>query len=189
MATCGRRARGPRDDAAYIAAPPAVALGALITEHRQGLRLAEQALVSLAEEHRAAVAGQSISDVIEVVSGVDAIQHRFRQVQHAATGELRMFITVPFVAVRPGENTAETAAVDRGVRIRAVIERPCSPSPGRSMRRWIRCARGMELRVAEKLPMKLVLADDDLALVPLEAGGRRRARRGAAPAQWLARRS
>ena len=41
--------------------PPAVALGALITERRDGLRLAEQALVSLAEEHRAAVAGRRAS--------------------------------------------------------------------------------------------------------------------------------
>ena len=41
----------------YVAAPPAVALGALITDRRDGLRLAEQALASLAEEHRAAVAG------------------------------------------------------------------------------------------------------------------------------------
>ena len=79
-----------------------MALGALITERRDGLRLAEQALASLAEEHRAATAGRSISELIEVVTGVDAIRHRYQQVQQAATSELRMFVTAPFVAVPPG---------------------------------------------------------------------------------------
>jgi len=161
---------GRGDDETYVAAPPAVALGALITERRDGLRLAEQALVSLAEEHRAAVAGRRLSDAIEVVSGVDAIQHRFRQVQHAATRELRLFVTVPFVAVPMGENTAETAAADRGIRIRAVIEQAVLAEPGAIEESIDSIRGGMELRVAEKLPMKLVLADDDLALVPLAAG-------------------
>ena len=68
----------------FVAAPPAMALGALITQRRDGLRMAEQALVTFAEEHRAAVAGRSISELIEVVTGVDAIRHRFLQVQQAA---------------------------------------------------------------------------------------------------------
>ncbi|WP_019899935.1 hypothetical protein [Salinispora arenicola] len=40
--------------------------------------------------------------VIEVVTGVDAIRHRFAQVQHAAQVEVRSFVTAPFVAVPPG---------------------------------------------------------------------------------------
>ena len=111
-----RRAGAPRRTTRrYAAAPPAVALGALITERREGLRLAEQALATLAEEHRSAVAGQSISDLIEVVTGVDAIRHRFQQVQQAADGR---DAHVHHRAVRrraAGENTAEPAAVERGV--------------------------------------------------------------------------
>jgi sugar-specific transcriptional regulator TrmB len=168
LVAAGLAGRG--DDETYVAAPPAVALGALITERRDGLRLAEQALVSLAEEHRAAVAGRKINDAIEVVTGVDAIQHRFRQVQHAATRELRMFVTVPFVAVPLGENAAETAAADRGIRIRTVIEQAVLAEPGAIEESIDSIRGGMELRVVEQLPMKLVLADNDLALVPLAAG-------------------
>ena len=79
------------------------ALGALITERRDGLRLAEQALASLAEEHRATTSGRELSDLIEVVTGVDAIRHRYQQVQQAAASELRMFVTTPFVAVPIGQ--------------------------------------------------------------------------------------
>ena len=155
------------DDQTFIAAPPAVALGAIITERRDGLRLAEQALATLAEEHRAAVAGQTISDLIEVVTGVDALRHRYRQVQQAATTELRMFVTAPFVAVPPGENTAEPAAADRGVVIRAVLENAVLTEPGSTEEVVDSLRRGLELRVVDELPMKLVIADADLALVPL----------------------
>jgi hypothetical protein len=126
-------------DETYVVAPPTVALGALITERRDGLRLAEQALASLAEEHRAATAGRSISELIEVVTGVDAIRHRYQQVQQAATTELRMFVTAPFVAVPPGQNAAEPAAADRGIRIRAVLERASSTSPVPPTRRSTPC--------------------------------------------------
>ncbi|HEX6151354.1 helix-turn-helix domain-containing protein [Nocardioides sp.] len=154
-------------DEAYIAAPPAVALGALITERRDGLRLAEQALGSLAEEYRAAVAGRSINELIEVVTGIDQVRHRYQQVQAAATTELRMFVTAPFVAVPPGENTAETAAADRGIRIRCLLERAVLDELDAPDEVVDSLQRGLELRVVDELPLKLVLADDDLALVPL----------------------
>jgi DNA-binding CsgD family transcriptional regulator len=155
------------DDGLYVAAPPSVALGALITERRDGLRLAEQALAGLAEEHRAATAGRSISSLIEVVSGVDAIRHRYQQVQQAATKELRSFVTAPFVAVRPGQNSAEPAALTRGVRNRAVLEKAVFDEPNATYEVVDSLRSGLELRVAERLPLKLVLADADLALVPL----------------------
>ena len=155
------------EDQGYVVAPPAVALGALITERRDGLRLAEQALASLAEEHRAATAGRTISELIEVVTGVDQIRHRYQQVQQAAVVELRTFVTAPFVAVPPGQNDAEPAAVGRGIRIRAVLERAVLAEPSATDEVVDSLRRGLELRVVDSLPLKLMLADSDLALVPL----------------------
>ena len=159
-----------QSDGGYRAAPPAVALGALISERRDELRMAEHALATLAEEHRAGLAGRSIGSVIEIVAGVDAIRHRFLQVQQAARVQLRTFITTPFVAVPPGENPAESAAVDRGVRFRAVMERTVLEQPGIIDETVDSLVRGVEVRVADELPMKLVIADSDLALVPAAAG-------------------
>ena len=68
---------------------------------------------------------------------------------------------------------------DRRERGRAGRGRPRRPDPGgagaggprrarRAPPRWSTpCSNGLELRVAEELPIKLVLADADLALVPL----------------------
>jgi sugar-specific transcriptional regulator TrmB len=149
------------------AAPPAMALGALIAERRDALRTAELALVTFAEEHRAAMSGRSISELIEVVTGVDAIRHRFRQVQLAARTQIRTFVTAPFVAVPPGENEGENAAIDRGVNFRVVMERAALAEPGMIEETVDSLRNGVQVRVAEALPMKLMLADAELGLVPL----------------------
>jgi DNA-binding CsgD family transcriptional regulator len=154
-------------DERFTAAPPAMALGALISQRRDGLRMAEHALVTLAEEHRAAMTGSSLSDLVEVVTGVDAIRHRFLQVQQAARTEVRSFITAPFVALPPDENTAEPMAIGRGVRFRAVLDRAVLAEPGIIDDAIDSLRNGVQLRVADQLPMKLVLADADLGLVPL----------------------
>ncbi|MFC5034003.1 helix-turn-helix domain-containing protein [Streptomyces sp. DSM 41987] len=154
-------------DERFTAAPPAMALGALISQRRDGLRVAEQALVTFAEEHRAAMTGSSINDLIEVVTGVDAIRHRFLQVQQAARTQVRTFITAPFVAVPPDENTAEPVAIRRGVHFRAVLDRAVLAEPGIITDAIDSLHNGVQLRVADQLPMKLVLADTDLGLVPL----------------------
>ncbi|THA81696.1 helix-turn-helix domain-containing protein [Streptomyces sp. A0592] len=154
-------------DDRFTAAPPAMALGALISERRDGLRMAEHALVAFAEEHRAAMTGSSINDLIEVVTGADAIRHRFLQVQQAARTQVRSFITAPFVALPPDENTAEPVALGRGVQFRAVLDRAVLAEPGIVDDAIDSLGRGVQLRVADELPMKLVLADADLGLVPL----------------------
>ncbi|GAA0453518.1 hypothetical protein Aca07nite_65910 [Actinoplanes capillaceus] len=151
----------------FAAAPPAVALGAMISERRAELRNAELALVTLAEEHRKAMAGRTISELIEVVTGVEAIRHRFAQVQHAARRQVRTFVTTPFVAVPPGANPVESQMVAQGVRYRVVIDQPALSSPGVVAETMESLRQGVEIRVTESLPIKLMLADDELALVPL----------------------
>ncbi|SCF02676.1 Sugar-specific transcriptional regulator TrmB [Micromonospora viridifaciens] len=160
-------------DGEFSAAPPAVALGALISERRDGLHTAELALVTLAEEHRVAMAGRSINELIEVVTGVDGIRHRFAQVQHAARTQVRNFVTAPFVAVPPGTNTLETVMMDRGVTYRVVLERAALAEPGMIAETVASLRKGVQVRVVESLPIKLVLADAELGLVPLtvESGG------------------
>ncbi|MFI7429435.1 transcriptional regulator TrmB [Micromonospora sp. NPDC049836] len=158
---------GPNDE--FSVAPPAVALGALISEQRSALRSAELALVTLAEEYRAATAGRAIDELIEVVTGRDAVGHRFAQVQHAARAEVRTFVTSPFIAVPPGENPVESVAVAQGVRFRVVIDRPTLAEPGVIAETLQSLRDGVQVRVVESLPIKLILADAELALVPMTA--------------------
>ncbi|XTZ14948.1 transcriptional regulator TrmB [Micromonospora echinospora] len=159
--------RGPGDT--YAVAPPAVALGALISEQRTALRSAELALVTLAEEYRGAVAGRAVDELFEVVTGVDAVRHRFAQVQHAARHEVRSFVTLPFIAVPPGTNAVESSAVRQGVRFRVVVDRVALAEPGVVAETLESLRDGVEVRVVDSLPIKLILADAELGLVPLTA--------------------
>jgi DNA-binding CsgD family transcriptional regulator len=154
-------------DEQFTAAPPAMALGALISQRRDGLRAAEHALVTFAEQHRAATTASGIVDLIEVVTGVDAIRHRYLQVQQAARTQVRAFITAPFIALPPEENTAEPMALDRGVQFRAVLDRAVLAEPGIIHDAIDSLRNGVQLRVADQLPLKLMLADAELGLVPL----------------------
>ncbi|MFI0960991.1 transcriptional regulator TrmB [Streptomyces sp. NPDC021080] len=154
-------------DGRFTAAPPAMALGALISQRRDGLRAAEHALVTLAEEHRAAMTASSIVDLIEIVTGIDAVRHRYLQVQQAARTQVRTFITAPFVALPPDENTAEPMALGRGVSFRAVLDRAVLEEPGIIHDAIDSLRNGVQLRIADQLPMKLMLADTELGLVPL----------------------
>ncbi|MEU5949799.1 helix-turn-helix domain-containing protein [Micromonospora sp. NPDC047465] len=167
LLACGLVKRG--SDGVFSVAPPAVALGALISERRNALRSAELALVTLAEDYRGAVAGRTIDELIEVVTGVDAVRHRFAQVQQAARTEVRSFVTLPFIAVPPGSNAVESVAVDQGVRFRVVVDRPALAEPGVVAQTLESLRSGVQVRVVESLPIKLILADAELALVPLTA--------------------
>jgi sugar-specific transcriptional regulator TrmB/DNA-binding CsgD family transcriptional regulator len=157
----------------YVAAPPAVALGGLLTARREELRTAELAIVALAEQHRMAATDRAVGDLIEVVTGVEAVRQRFMQIQRAARKQVRSFSTAPFVAVQPSDNTAENQGVDRGVDYLVTIERDVLTAPGVAVGTIDSIRRGVQVRVADKLPIKLMMADGDLALVPLttEPGG------------------
>ncbi|TDD16704.1 helix-turn-helix domain-containing protein [Nonomuraea diastatica] len=157
----------------HVAAPPSVALGGLLTARREELRTAELALVALAEQHRMAATDRAAGDLIEVVTGMEAVRQRFLQIQWAAGRQVRSFSTAPFVAVPPGDNTAEDQAVERGVEYLVVLEREVLATPGVAAMTLDSVRRGVRVRVVDKLPIKLIMADGELALVPLttEPGG------------------
>ncbi|MEV6523643.1 transcriptional regulator TrmB [Longispora sp. NPDC051575] len=171
LAARGLAARSGGDRDRFVAAPPTVALGTLLGRRHDDLRRAELAVAALAEEHRRAVAGRALSDLIEVITGADGVRHRYDQIQRSAREEVRAFVTSRPVAVRREESEAEDGSVAKGVRYRVVIERAALDEPGTADAALASMAAGEEIRVVEKLPVKLIMADRELALVSLPATG------------------
>ncbi|MFI6819554.1 helix-turn-helix transcriptional regulator [Micromonospora sp. NPDC050187] len=87
----------------------------------------------------------------------------------AARSEVRSFVTLPFIAVPPGTNAVESTAVGQGVRFRVVVDRVALAEPGVVAETLESLRDGVEVRVVESLPIKLILADAELGLVPLTA--------------------
>ncbi|MFC8824639.1 helix-turn-helix domain-containing protein [Streptomyces sp. NPDC057137] len=154
----------------WVAAPPAVALGALLTQQRHELERAELAAVLLAEEYRAESAGPAVHDLVEVVTGASAVAHRFHQLQLGATEEIRALVTGRPVVVTGTDNESEERVVTRGVRYRVVIEREVLSLPNGINEVSAALGRDEQVRVVDRVPTKLMIADRSLAMVPLTAG-------------------
>ncbi|MBT2466963.1 helix-turn-helix transcriptional regulator [Streptomyces sp. ISL-66] len=155
----------------WVAAPPGVALGALLTQQRHELEQAELAAVLLAEEYRAEAAEPAVHDLVEVVTGASAVAHRFHQLQLGATEEVCALVTGRPQVVAATDNEAEDRASVRGVAYRVVIEREVLTQPGGIREASTALARGEHIRVTAQVPTKLVIADRALAMVPLTARG------------------
>jgi sugar-specific transcriptional regulator TrmB len=154
----------------YAAAPPAVALGALLAEQRHALYRAELGLASLAEAYRSASSDSSARDLVEVLIGAHAVRHRFEQIQMSANSELHVMSEATHEVVASGESVAEEQAVDRGVRYHVIIERAMLDFPGAFEGLTAHMKHQQLCRVVEKVPTKLVVADRSVALVPLSDG-------------------
>ncbi|MGW3494376.1 helix-turn-helix domain-containing protein [Streptomyces sp. NPDC001020] len=151
----------------WVAAPPGVALGALLTQQRHELEKAELAAAMLAEEYRAAAAEPAVHDLVEVVIGAAAVTQRFLQLQLGATEEVCALVTGAPVAVTGMENDAEEQAAGRGVHYRVVVERTVLDQPQGITELTAALVRDEHVRVVDKVPTKLVVADRSLAMVPL----------------------
>ncbi|WP_405775827.1 helix-turn-helix domain-containing protein [Streptomyces sp. NBC_00859] len=156
----------------WVAAPPGVALGALLTQHRHELEQAELAAALLAEEFRAEAREPAVLDLVELVTGATAVSQRFLQLQLGAADEVCALVTGGRpIAVSGGDNDAEERAAARGVSYRVVLERVVLEEPGGIAELAGALGREEQVRVVDRVPTKLVIADRSLAMVPLTGRG------------------
>ncbi|MEU2551563.1 helix-turn-helix transcriptional regulator [Streptomyces sp. NPDC013313] len=163
----GLAAQSPARPGRWVAAPPGVALGALLTQRRHELEKAELAAALLAEEYRVTAAEPEVHDLVEVVTGASAVAQRFLQMQLGATEEVCALVTGKPMVVSGMENDAEEQAAVRGVRYRVVVERSVLDSPHGLTELTAALGRNERVRVVDRVPTKLVIADRSLAMVPL----------------------
>ncbi|MGW5847693.1 helix-turn-helix domain-containing protein [Streptomyces sp. NPDC055254] len=167
----GLAARSSARPGRWVAAPPGVALGALLTRQRHELEQAERAAALLAQEYRAEASEPAVHDLVEVVQGAGAVAHRFHQLQLGAAKEVCALVSGRPQVVPGTDNEAEDRAAGRGVEYRVVIERDVLTLPSGIREASTALARGERVRVTGQVPSKLVIADRTLAMVPLTSRG------------------
>ena len=126
----GLAARSGGDGNRYVASPPTVALMALAVQRQEELRTANAEIAELAETYRGTRGQGTVSDLIDVIHGSQAVAQRFQQLQNAARHEVASFVMAQVAHVTAEANTAEDAAVARGVTYRVVVERAVIDGPG-----------------------------------------------------------
>ncbi|MGI5373848.1 helix-turn-helix domain-containing protein [Streptomyces sp. CA-251387] len=167
LAVAARSDSAARTATRFTAAPPAVALGGELRRRRDELRTAELAVLALSEQHRTAAAAGSL---VEVITDVDAVRHRFLQLQESARHEVRSMMVPALAVVPPHRNPAEKAGVRRGVRYRTIVQRAALNEPGMVGQALAALADGQQVAVADEVPVKLMIADRELAMLPLLPG-------------------
>ncbi|MEL5955450.1 helix-turn-helix domain-containing protein [Streptomyces sp. CLV115] len=152
----------------YRLTPPSVALAPFLVEQRNALHRAEAALSMLTEQYRS-TAAHPAGSVVEVVVGVEQVAHRFHQLQRGAQQELLVFLVGDPIAV-PREDTgvSESSALDRGVEFRVVAARSYLDGPDMAKEVRAGITAGLELRLVDSLPLKMVVSDRERAMVPLD---------------------
>jgi sugar-specific transcriptional regulator TrmB len=148
--------------------PPEVAVRSLADRRRRELDDVQTAGDALAA--RFPESGRTQPDeLVEVVTGRQAVAVRFGQVARSATGELRILDRPPYVQAVSEENVSETDALDRGVTVRGIYAPEAFELPGAFEEAMQALGRGEQARVHPAVPMKLVVADDSTAMLPLSS--------------------
>ena len=152
----------------FVASPPAVALGSLIVQRQEDLRRAQLELAILTEQYRGSAAERTVNDVVDVVQGPQSVAQRFAQLQRGARKQVQALVKTQVAVVSPEENVHEDVALSRGVRYQVVLERSAFDRPGFADRVEESLAAGEEVRVTGEVPLRMIVADRQLGLLPLQ---------------------
>lgn len=151
----------------YRAAAPSLTLMPMLLERRGLLDQAEATVAALVERHRRTTS-PTAGGVVEVVHGATDTRLRFAQLLGAAQHEVVVFPTELAVAVAQGEaDPIVEDAVRRGVLVRTVISRRHLQAGGTMEAAQQSLAAGVLVRVADDIPVRMVVSDRSHALMSL----------------------
>jgi DNA-binding transcriptional ArsR family regulator/DNA-binding CsgD family transcriptional regulator len=151
----------------YLPAAPDVGIAALILDREAALGRVRTTAQQWMEDYRAG-RRSARSELFEVVTGSDAVLHRFDQLQRSATTEIQVLDTPPYAGkAGPRTNEFEFELLARGVVCKAIYDRSAllrSPRAIEAILRYVKA--GEQARVTTALPLKLATFDRRLAFVP-----------------------
>ena len=149
---------------AFVPAPPDVAVAALISRRQQDLEQARLYALQLLADFRAGTRFEQPTQLVEVISDPEAIGRRAVQLMRGAGKEILMFDKPPYLGTP--DNPDEFDSLARGVRWRAVYSVESLDIPGQLAQLGRLRRAGERARVSAEVPIKLVIADRQVALLP-----------------------
>ncbi|MEU9287407.1 helix-turn-helix domain-containing protein [Streptomyces sp. NPDC048275] len=171
LATKGLASPTDHQPRQFTASPPDVALLPRLQRNADALDQARAAVTDLLESYRSTRRRQDAGQLIEVITGAEALRQHLRQLQENARHEMLWFCKAQYVAMPSGSNRAEYDALARGVRYRVLYERAFFDDEG-AVDNVVEGVRAGEIaRSVPHLPLRLAVADRTIAICPLVPGG------------------
>ncbi|MGW4639257.1 helix-turn-helix domain-containing protein [Sphaerisporangium sp. NPDC004334] len=166
----GLISRVPGQPVRYAALPPQTAIEVLLLSRERDIKRVRALAHHLGERHRRARFGGDASELIEVISGPEAVARSGQQLLRRAQKVVRGIDAPPYARAIGGERVSSRVNVlEHTVRRRFIHEHGTLRTAGQARHLEEGVAAGEEIRVLANVPMKMILADDDLGLIPLRA--------------------
>ncbi|MEU9094823.1 helix-turn-helix domain-containing protein [Streptomyces sp. NPDC048428] len=160
--------------ARLIASPPEVVGEVLLLRRLNELHTARAAMGRLADEYRGSAQDGPGRASVEFTPTA-AVAQRADQIQRRASKEVMIFDMPPYAsAAADGTALGNSCEMDRlaaGVRYRTVYDRLAIEQDGGLERIGRYIAAGEEARATHRLPMKLLIVDREMGIVPALADG------------------
>jgi len=150
----------------YIPAPPESAIELLVLHRQEELEHVRLAAKDLAEEAGNESPRGRAGEMVELVTGGDALESLNTQLLMGAQREILAFSPPPLNVPDDGFTKMKLGVLRRGVKIRVIYTPDALELPG--MVGFIEAVRhdGEETRVAPELPMWLLIVDRQVAFLP-----------------------
>lgn len=163
----GLVSQSPSRPPRFFPVAPDVGMEALILRRQADLEqartLAERLMTDFHDGRRAQPPG-----LIEIVSGAEAVHHRFEHLQRGAKHLVQVLDTPPYAGPGGTPNKVELEALARGVEYRGIYDKAAlEAAPGTidAIARYV--AAGEQARFLTALPFKLATFDREFGCVPL----------------------
>ena len=150
------------DPPRYAAIDPSVALEAPLLDYEDRLHRARERTRQLADRHASRPVTTDVETVVEVVSGHHAVLQQLVQIQRAAREEL-CCLDKPLGS--DGLSSVDPDVLRSGVSIRTIYERASVEHFTEATPPWTAAE---HVRILPALPMRLYLADNRYAILPLQ---------------------
>jgi sugar-specific transcriptional regulator TrmB/DNA-binding CsgD family transcriptional regulator len=151
------------DGSARFAAASPWTVDAAIHSRLADLRRAQESLGQLAARYRARYLATEYAGVFEVIRGADALRERTIDIVASARSEALNMVKPPIIAV----HSAEGVEPDPAVRGRVVFDRDAVADARTLDAIRTRPGAHLEIRVHTMVPVKMIVIDRSMALVPL----------------------
>jgi DNA-binding CsgD family transcriptional regulator len=149
----------------YVAAPPELAVEALITQRVAVLERTRASIAELKEQAKSSANTEDREQVVELITSRTAVGQILVQLLQTVQSEIVGFQRAPMMYIQgfPSE-------VPAGVHIRSISDAGYLALPGALNSLRLDVEKGEEARIFPNLPVKLLIVDRRVGLIPLSAG-------------------
>ena len=162
--------RGAGPAQRFVPAPPDLAIEALVLRRHGELEQLRAHAVTLARRYGAAADRTDETSVVQVVRGAESVRQHAVQVQRAARREVVIIDRPPYSSGDARFNEEEIVGLGRGVGYRCIYDASLLADSDKIADIFRYVDAGEQARAFTEPPLKLLIADGEVAIIPLDPG-------------------